>query len=782
MLGTCDTGGLPMLNVPFPLFRRLNWMMAALGALLLLVGIGVWWTLRATGGDTARRQEGAVRAMESVTRVNVVLHDTARVVMQRVSAVRGEEAGRLDREHGMLRERMARELALLRAAVPEVGPALMDLERAFAEFLAVGAGLHDRGAGGRVGGATAEADRARFQAKFERLRGYAFALADHLRARLGTEATAADQLSGRRILRVLAVSALFLLAGWGLALLWIWLDVGGPMEELVAATRRMLAGDLNVVIPGGERGDEAGFLSNAMGTFRQGLIRKRELEEAESAWAEREVLAQAECRQARQASAQAAEAQAAAEARRDQLQAEVDRLTTLAETATGQRQELERERARLAERLMSREAELGAVAGERAGLSAELTRLQDQVQAVGAEAARWRSEAERGASERAVLATELARVRDALDEALAASLAAAVPAPRAEDSPASVGPTLPVEIPDKQGPGVLPAPVESSNAVVDPPMADPVIEPDSEDTERSHQGVAAVEEEVPGGVPAAAPALYFLDEEPKVEEVVEVATVPGMGEAEASRSEVRGPFNPPAPGTPEPTEPAGLEGAPPTTAAADPESPPEVEWVPAGLPRDGALSVTAPAPGEGGAGVEGAGVAESRVDSEGTAVPLEPGVEGKEDGVPVRKKAAKRKKGPRDTQMDLLAAPAPATSDESLRAMVASGRVPGVDMEDAQQRLGLPRSEVEDLLRRFAAEQVDLVRSLRSAMEEGDREEARRLAQALAAAAGHLSVYELRRHAKTIELAVKFGQTSLDGMMAEMEAEAARVFAGIGMI
>jgi HPt (histidine-containing phosphotransfer) domain-containing protein len=133
--------------------------------------------------------------------------------------------------------------------------------------------------------------------------------------------------------------------------------------------------------------------------------------------------------------------------------------------------------------------------------------------------------------------------------------------------------------------------------------------------------------------------------------------------------------------------------------------------------------------------------------------------------------------------MDLTGVPLErVTPDEEMRRLVAGGRLPGVDVEDAMQRLGLERESILRMLRQFATGQSRIVRELRAAIEAGDREEGRRLAHSLAGAAGNLSAHALRRHAKTIELAIKFNQENLEGMLIEVEEEASRVFAGIRLL
>jgi HPt (histidine-containing phosphotransfer) domain-containing protein len=86
------------------------------------------------------------------------------------------------------------------------------------------------------------------------------------------------------------------------------------------------------------------------------------------------------------------------------------------------------------------------------------------------------------------------------------------------------------------------------------------------------------------------------------------------------------------------------------------------------------------------------------------------------------------------------------------------------------------------MLLQFAKGQGRILKDLREAVENEDPEEARRLAHSLAGAAGNLSAHELRRLAKTIELAVKFRQGNLGAMLAELDKEATRVFQGLDLL
>ncbi len=166
--------------------------------------------------------------------------------------------------------------------------------------------------------------------------------------------------------------------------------------------------------------------------------------------------------------------------------------------------------------------------------------------------------------------------------------------------------------------------------------------------------------------------------------------------------------------------------------------------------------------------------------SEAAPGPVPGGEPGSPEEVTVKPKPARRKRAPKESpQLSLLTSePAPDPDDE-MRRLIEAGRLPGVDLEEATSRLGESRERVEDLLLESLPGQRRLLTNLRRALEDEDREEARRNAAALAGEAGHWGEPELRRLAKTVELAIKFHQDNLEPMVAELEREAGRVFGGL---
>ncbi len=150
---------------------------------------------------------------------------------------------------------------------------------------------------------------------------------------------------------------------------------------------------------------------------------------------------------------------------------------------------------------------------------------------------------------------------------------------------------------------------------------------------------------------------------------------------------------------------------------------------------------------------------------------------------PARKKRAKKKTKKQDLQPDLFgnldeledeAGPIVVRLDEE-----GVPTLPGVDFRDAMNRLGLPVDSIQKMILRFAGSLAQMFKELRESLDAKDDEAARRHAHSIAGAAGNLSADVLRRHAKTLELAIKFGQGGYEKMLADVETETARVMAGI---
>lgn len=105
--------------------------------------------------------------------------------------------------------------------------------------------------------------------------------------------------------------------------------------------------------------------------------------------------------------------------------------------------------------------------------------------------------------------------------------------------------------------------------------------------------------------------------------------------------------------------------------------------------------------------------------------------------------------------------------------------VPGVDVREAIERLGLSCDEYVRKLQDFAGTHRRSLAGLREALEEEEADTAREHAHSLAIAAGEVAAETLRRLARTLDLAIRDELPNLDGMFTELAQEAERVFTAI---
>ncbi len=105
--------------------------------------------------------------------------------------------------------------------------------------------------------------------------------------------------------------------------------------------------------------------------------------------------------------------------------------------------------------------------------------------------------------------------------------------------------------------------------------------------------------------------------------------------------------------------------------------------------------------------------------------------------------------------------------------------IPGIDIEDALQRLGLPWSSIKKMLLRFADGQPATLKELRDAMDAKDWEAARRHAHSIAGAGGNLSAVELRIRAKALEMAIKDQQGDFEHLYSDVNEELQNVLSAI---
>lgn len=105
-----------------------------------------------------------------------------------------------------------------------------------------------------------------------------------------------------------------------------------------------------------------------------------------------------------------------------------------------------------------------------------------------------------------------------------------------------------------------------------------------------------------------------------------------------------------------------------------------------------------------------------------------------------------------------------------------------VVLAEVAAQMGVSSEEASERLVAFVESQRRALRDLREALEEENEAEARALAHAIAEAAGDHGAPDLRRLAKTVELAIRFHEGQLPVMLGELEAEAGRVFAALDQL
>ncbi len=105
--------------------------------------------------------------------------------------------------------------------------------------------------------------------------------------------------------------------------------------------------------------------------------------------------------------------------------------------------------------------------------------------------------------------------------------------------------------------------------------------------------------------------------------------------------------------------------------------------------------------------------------------------------------------------------------------------LPGIDMAEALQRLGLSVTAYETILFRFADSETKILAGLQAAFKSEDWETVQRQTHALAGAAGNVSANALHALAKQLEVSSKDQTGGYDSIYHDLQAEAARVFTGI---
>jgi two-component system sensor histidine kinase/response regulator len=106
----------------------------------------------------------------------------------------------------------------------------------------------------------------------------------------------------------------------------------------------------------------------------------------------------------------------------------------------------------------------------------------------------------------------------------------------------------------------------------------------------------------------------------------------------------------------------------------------------------------------------------------------------------------------------------------------------GVDVEGTLTRLGVSFETLRRMLLRFADDGARTTAEARTALAQGDTAVAARHAHALAGASGNLGADRLRALAKALEHSAGAGAPEAETHLADVEAEAARVFAAIAAL
>lgn len=269
-----------MLATRITLSRRISILLTGLGIILIATALVAFAQLRRLEGTYARLLDQDGRALGIIPQVTVVLHDAARVASGRLASTPPPEAPRWTAEWDALRQLLRQNTAQLRAVVPDFSQPISDFERAFDSLHETGHAIDAAARNGQNAWALHLARR-EFNPRFDRLRTYLPALGEQIRRHTLDQAHATELRSQRLIRRTLAFSVLVLVAALAAAQIWVWTSVARPLHALVNAVRRLVAGDTNLRIPGGERTDEIGLLASALGVFRSNLVRQRQLEDEE---------------------------------------------------------------------------------------------------------------------------------------------------------------------------------------------------------------------------------------------------------------------------------------------------------------------------------------------------------------------------------------------------------------------------------------------------------------------------------------------------------------------
>jgi|RhiMethySRZTD1v2_1073278.scaffolds.fasta_scaffold03143_19 sigma-B regulation protein RsbU (phosphoserine phosphatase) len=138
---------------------------------------------------------------------------------------------------------------------------------------------------------------------------------------------------------------------------------------------------------------------------------------------------------------------------------------------------------------------------------------------------------------------------------------------------------------------------------------------------------------------------------------------------------------------------------------------------------------------------------------------------------------------PETRAVPVATVPGPALDPAALlRALDAAAAPAELDLTAASARLGLAPAELAELHRAFAPQAEEHLGALARAVEAGDADAARRVAHALAGAAGNLGAGDLHRAARELEHATRAGAEGLAAPLADVARAGRALLAAIARL
>lgn len=108
--------------------------------------------------------------------------------------------------------------------------------------------------------------------------------------------------------------------------------------------------------------------------------------------------------------------------------------------------------------------------------------------------------------------------------------------------------------------------------------------------------------------------------------------------------------------------------------------------------------------------------------------------------------------------------------------------LPGIDINDALRRLGMPWEMLREMLIRMGDTLPERQEAMRRVMDGGDKDEIRKTAHSIAGAAGNAGAMDLYRGAKNLENAVKLDDGDPATIFADLDQEMTKVITSIGKL